>query len=629
MPDRIRSFRTWLGESWSTPVILLGIFLVALYLRAYFPWALAWPDGLLSGGSDSYYHRRIIEHILQTGKELTWDPMLNFPLGLTNPRPPIYQWTTAVPGIVLSPLFGDVWQSVKFTFLIGTAFWGALTIFPLYFLTKEAFGRRAALLAAFFLAVLPAHLQRSPATDADHDAIVLFFIVAAFFFFLKSLRVLDERRWVENWAFWTKEGRTSVVAGLRGFFAENRATVLYAMLAGWSIAAVALTWQGWAYAPTVVLLYFLFQILVHRFRNQDLMGVTIAYVIAIGLPLLVAFPWYWANNQVKVWFDVPFYLFLASVGLAVIFTVTRDYPWALVVPAVLGSGAIALAILAIFYPAIIIVLLSGAGYFVRSKAYETIAEAQPPGLSQIILSFGAATYFLALFGVLWMAYTITKRRSPDYLFVVAWIVVAIFAAQSAARFIFNASPAFAIASAATMVLILDWLRFDEMRKTFRSLGGRRVSAFRRSVKVRHVFGSLLVIAILIPSVWYGVDAAIPYEEKSQYDQQVYYAFPDFWKPPGYESQASGGSSFFFGAFGYSLPLTKEYFPAAWAWFANQDANVTPEWRKPAYLSWWDYGFEASNAGRHPTVADVCANLPDFLPAGEPDHPLARTVPARR
>ena len=607
MAGKTRSIRGWFEGrfegKWTVPAVLLGIFLIALYLRAYYPWSLAWPDGILSGGSDSYYHRRIIETCVTTGHQLTFDPMLNFPLGLTNPRPPIYQWSTCVTGVALSPLFGDVWSSVTFVFLIGTAIWGALTVFPLYFLAKEAFGKRAALLASFFLAVLPAHLQRSPATDADHDAIVLFFVVTAFFFFLKSLRVLNERRWVDNWALWTKGGRASFRAGLRGFFAENRTSVLYATLAGWSIATVALIWQGWAYAPVLLLVYFLFQILVHRFRNQDPMGILIAYGIAVGLPLLVSFPWYWLNNQIKVWYDVPFYLFIFSIGVAVIFTVTRDYPWALVVPTIVGIGGLALVIVAIFYPAVGVIFVSGAGYFVRTKAYETIAEAQPPALSQIILSFGVATYFMALFGIVWMAYGITKRRSADYLFVVVWVIAAIFMAQSAARFIFNASPAFAVSSAFVSVLLLDWLRFDDIRKTFRSLGGRRFAAFRRSVKVRHVLGSLLVIAILMPNVWYGVDASIPFERKTLYDKQVYDAFPDFWKPPGYNQQSTGGGSFFFGAFGYSLPLESQYFPAAWAWFRTQDANVSMPSQKPAFLSWWDYGFEAADAGRHPTVAD--------------------------
>lgn len=594
----------WLRQNWTTPVILLGIFLAALFLRAYFPWELAVQDRILSGGSDSFYYERIINHCAETGTQLVFDPRLNFPMGLINPRPPLYSWTTCVVGKALSPAFGDLWTSVTVTFLGSTAVWGALTIFPMYFLSKEAFGRRAGILAAFFLAVMPAHLQRSPATNADHDAMVLFFVVAGFFFFLRSLKSLRERRWVEDWSFWTKAGRASIRSGLGVFFTENRRAVLYALLAGWCLTTVALTWQGWAYAPIILLVYFLFQILVHRLRNQDPMGVVLLFAIAVGLPLLVSFPWYASMGQIKVWYDVPLYLFLAAVGFGLVFTATRDYPWALVIPGVGLFAGVALAILAVFYPGITDAFVSGAGYFVRTKAYETIAEAQPPGLSQVILSFGVATYFLALFGLLWMARGVPRHPTPDYLFVVVWAVAAIFMAQAAARFIFNASPAFAMASAWVTVLLLDWLRFDEMRKTFRSLvGGGRVSAFRRSVKVRHVFGSILIIfVILVPNVWYGVDAAIPFERKAEYDRQVCEAYPDFLRPEGC-AQVPAGGSFGFGAFGYSLPLEREYFPAAWAWLRTQDADVVPVEDRPAFLSWWDYGFEAVDVGAHPTVAD--------------------------
>ncbi len=595
----------WLKQNWTTPVILLGIFLLALYLRAYFPWSMAAPDGLLSGGSDSFYYHRIIMYNVDTGRQLVFDCTLNYPICLTNPRPPLFSWTIAVLGVTFSPFTPDAVTIVE---LLSTAVWGALTIFPMYFLAKEGFGRRTALLSAFLLAVLPAHLQRSPATNGDHDAMILFFVVTGFFFFLRSLKTLHERRWVEDWALWRKEGRASLRQGLGSFFAENRTSLLYAVLSGWCVTTIALIWQGWAYAPIILLVYFVFQILVHRFRNQDPMGISILFAVAVGLPLLVSFPWYYANSQIKVWYDVPAYLYVAALILAFVFTVTRDYPWALVVPGVFVAGGATLAVLSVFYPGIVTAFVSGAGYFVRTKAFETIAEAQPPGLSQIILSFGIALYFMALFGLLWMARGIPRHPTPDYLFIVVWAIAAIFMAQSAARFIFNAAPAFAMSSAWVIVLFLEWLRFDEMRKTYRSLSGApRASAIRRSIKARHVLGSLVVLFLLIaPVVWYGVDAAIPFEAKSQYDRQIYNAYPDFLKPAGYGDATQSGGSFFLGAFGYSLPLEKEYFPAAWNWFRQQDNATIPE-NRPAFLSWWDYGFEATDQGLHPTVADNFLN----------------------
>ena len=41
---------------------------------------------------------------------------------------------------------------------------------------------------------------------------------------------------------------------------------------------------------------------------------------------------------------------------------------------------------------------------------------------------------------------------------------------------------------------------------------------------------------------------------------------------------------------------------AYDWLANQDTE-TDFTERPAFLSWWDYGFQALSHGQHPTVAD--------------------------
>jgi asparagine N-glycosylation enzyme membrane subunit Stt3 len=585
--------------------MLLAIFGLALFLRAYFPLDISLKDNLLSGGSDSFYWERTIRNIVTTGKQLDWDPMLNYPMGLGNPRPPIFNWFVAVPGIALSPFFGDVWRSVMAVFILSTAIWGALTIFPTYFLTKDIMGRRAGLVAAFLLAVMPAHLQRSQATDADHDSMTLFFVVTSFFFFMRALKALNERRWVSSWNIATKDGRSSIVSGLNGFFKENQKAALYSAMSGMAMATVALIWQGWAYAPIILLIYVVLQLFVDRLRDKDPMGMGICFTITMGVALLLAAPWYVLYGQVKTWYDVPLILFLAATALGLVLTITRNYPWAIILPSVLVTGGAIFAVLVIVNPAVANAFVSGAGYFVRTKLYETIAEAQPPGLSQAILSFGAVTFYLSLFGIFWMAWKLPKRLKPDYLFVLTWSSAAIFMSMAAARFIFNASPAFALTAGWVIVLMVGWLDFETMKKTFHSLsGGSKLTAFRKSVKVRHVLGALFIVfLLLLPNVWYGVDASIPYEDKANYDRQVYYTMPDFLRPQGYTPPTGRSTStFYFGAFGYSLPLTTGYFPAAWDWFAKQDPDVVPE-QRPAYLSWWDYGFEAVDRGEHPTVAD--------------------------
>ena len=600
----------WLRTHWRTAVILVLIFGVALFLRVYFVYGIAFPSAAtdtcsggnlpVSGGSDSYYWHDTLCYSFQTGRDLGFDSMLNYPLGLNNPRPPLFDWFSLLAGRLFAPLFGDAWHAVFFTFLLSTGLFGALTVFPVYALAKEAFGRRAGLVAAFLLAVSAGHLQRSQATDADHDAFTLFFVVSTFYFYLRALKTLTPKRWVESWF-----RGSAIRAGMRTFFRENRTSILYSLLAGLCITVIALSWQGWAYVPVILLVWFAVELFLHRFRNQDTMGVTILFAIVIATALLLAFPWYLGRGQIRTWFDVPTYLFLVALALGFVFTVTRDYPWTLVIPSVLVAGGAGLGVGLVVNPTLAQAFVSGAGYFVQTKVYQTIAEAQAPGMSQLMLAFGWFTFYLSLVAVAYLIWQVPRRRDPAYALIVIWAFAAIFMAISAARFIFNASPAFAVTAAYAIDQVLVRADFAGMRRTFRSLApGSWRNAFRKAVKVRHILVVLLLIFVTFWPVWGGIDAAIPFELKRQYDRQVGEALPSFLRAPGYAS--AGQSTFYFGAFGYSIPRPTDYFPAAWQWFSTQDTEEPPEMR-PAFLSWWDYGFEAVDRGKHPTVADNFQN----------------------
>jgi dolichyl-diphosphooligosaccharide--protein glycosyltransferase len=111
----------------------------------------------------------------------------------------------------------------------------------------------------------------------------------------------------------------------------------------------------------------------------------------------------------------------------------------------------------------------------------------------------------------------------------------------------------------------------------------------------------LAFCVVVPNVWAGIDAGIPYETKADLDKQIYNAMPSFLQPSDYDVQ--NGTNWYLGGFGYSLPLNSRYWPAAYDWLATQDKDIYPVTQRPAFLSWWDYGFEVVNEGQHPTVAD--------------------------
>ena len=601
--------RSWLRENWRIGLVLVLILGLAMFLRTYFVYAEFAPAGYwtgggdYSGGSDPFYWERALLYSFQTGKEISWDYAMNYPIGFPDVRPPLFDWFNLLGGYLASPAFpGGAWDAMVWMLNMNAAIFGVLAIIPTYLIGKEAFNKRAGILAALLLAISAAALSRSHATIAVHDSWTLFFVICAFYFYLRALKTLNRRRWVENWF----QG-SSVRSGLQAFFQENRKSVLYALLAGLSVGVTALSWQGWAYVPVILVLIFVVEVILDRIRNQDTMGVTILFLIILATPLLISLPWYAVRNLIHVWWDVPFYLFLVAAALGIVFTVTRDYPWTIVIPGTIAAGAVGLVVGFTVNPALLYAFYSGAGYFVKNKVYQTIAEAQEPGMSELILSFGMFTFGIGLVAVGYLLWQIPRRNNPSYTMLVFWTFGALFMAFSAARFIFNAAPVMAIATAYALDLVLSRMGFEEMKRTYHSLAeGSWRNALRKSIKPRHVIIILLlVLAVLLPNVWFAVDSGIPYDLKPTYDRQINSALPSFLQAPGF-STVGAGNSFYLGAFGYSLPKSTDYFPAAYAWLDTQDTNV-PLDDRPAVLAWWDYGFEITERGGHPVVADPFQN----------------------
>ena len=136
---------------------------------------------------------------------------------------------------------------------------------------------------------------------------------------------------------------------------------------------------------------------------------------------------------------------------------TRDLPWLLVIG---SSTFIALAfylLLTYVFTELGFLLFSGQGYFVRTKLFNTIAEAQPPEFADFVFAFGPVSIWLAFlesFG--WHINYSTKVWKKDYLFVMIWAFVSLFMAQSAVRFIFNATPVVSLISGWMTWLIIQW-----------------------------------------------------------------------------------------------------------------------------------------------------------------------------
>ncbi|MCD6383155.1 MAG: carboxypeptidase regulatory-like domain-containing protein [Thermoplasmata archaeon] len=235
-----------------------------------------------------------------------------------------------------------------------------------------------------------------------------------------------------------------------------------------------------------------------------------------------------------------------------------------------------------------------------------------------------AGFFLGLVGILLSILKIPKNLKKDYLLIVVWTTVSIYMALSAVRFVFNATPAFAILAGWVTWKVVD--SFDSKRQsliisviavgTFLTNLGILNYASEKDLlnefyvkyfpylifltvlfvgyayyvymkyrvkkpqyKLRKITTALIVgFFVIYPYVIVASDAAVPYEKKREID------------PTGE----------YMGAFGHSLP--GEYWIASFDWLSKQDADLPPE-KRPAFISWWDYGFWCVYMGKHPTAAD--------------------------
>lgn len=582
-----------------TLLVLAAIVLLAFFLRSFFAYGPSISNGFaLSGGSDAVYYQRVIDHIVSTGQQLVNDPLLNYPYDSANPREPLYAWVVAVGGMFLT-LFGIPTETaVGMSFVFSTAIFGALACIPVYLIARETFGNRTGLIAAALMAISAAAISPSVLSNGDHDAMAMFFILWTFYFFLRAFTKVKGSRWVEDW-----RSLRSIKEGLKAFVRENRVGILYAFLAGISLALVSLTWKGFVYAMAILVIFLLVQLLIDRFSNRDSMPVAILFAVTGISWALLSLPYYLGMGFINTWWDLPAYLVLGGLIISVYFTVTRDKPWTLAIPGFVLVVIAGLAFLALFLPHVLEGLISGQGYFVQSKLYSTIAEAQAPSFSSLAMSYGVATIWLAIVGAIYAVIQIPRVKKPAYVFIVVWLVVAMFMASSAQRFVFNGAVAFAIAAAVAIDLLL---RKVDLRSYYKDIGSadwrRKWREVLKPVPLLTVL--FMTFLVLAPNVWVAVDASMPNNTKADYDKQIYDAMPSFLQPDDYEY----GNLYYLGSRGYSIYTEKNwYFFDAFDWLSQQDSDIYPESERPAFLSWWDYGFEAITYGAHPTVADNFQN----------------------
>ena len=599
----------WRRHGW-TIALLLTAFGIAFSIRTIWTYPIVAKWGALytyAGGSDSYYHSRVMTYIIETHRNLVYDPMLKFPVGAINPREPLFDWMNAILGIVFAPFFGGNAVNAGAWFLdLQAPLWAALEVFPIYLIGREVSSRRNGLIAALVYPFFSASINSSTFGYANYLSFYTFFLLIVVYSFIRTVKAVGHRRYVESYRD-TKQ----FLPALRQFYQNERTAVKWAVFTGVSMGAFALSWQGYTYVIITVAFTALIAMLIERIRHVDSFGMYVSTWIIGLVAFPMAAPYYLVQHEIKVFLELPIILFFGTLILLLPFLMLRDVPWVFSIPAlvlVVGGGILALRFLT---PTLFTAAITGDGYFVKNLIYSTVAEAQAPSIDALIVGYGVVTFFLAFAGLALFAYQLAHQRFKRYLIAfLVFCIISVYLPVSATKFFLVAAPAYALLGAEAVHRLLDVGGYPALRRSVASLTDRTSSlaAFRKSFKARHVLVMALAVGIILPNVWIAIDAGIPSNSKDQAAAQINSTIPSWLKL----NRSAPGSNYL-GAAGSGLDVAGQYDSAAYNWLAQQDTGV-PQPQRPAFVSWWDYGFQAIDQGQHPSVADNFQNGID--PAGQ-------------
>ncbi len=589
--ERFRNF----VQSSPEMIVILFLMIIYMFLGNYYSYSATFVGGFsTSGGSDPYYNLRVLDYIITNHHSLVYDYALNYPVGATNPRAPFYHWAIVFVAELLSP-FLNAYTTAEVGLLEFDALVGAILIVPIYLIAAEAFGKKTGMVAAILYTLMPSNLSAGVLSDARIHTPELLFGFFTIYFFERAINIIEKDRL--DISFHTITKLPSVI---RNFVLENRLATIYGLLAGASLGGLMLAWQGYAYIEAIVLIYAFLQLIINLLLKRSLFYINYLIILLIGLGFLMGAYYYFnlSPTYSHTWFYPAFFLGLGVIVFGIFASFFSGRPWVLSLPAFVVIFGLIFIGVQLFDPHLLTTLLSGEGYFIKNRVYATIAEASSPPLGQYISGFGPAQFVLGMAGVAYLAYLFLKQRRDVVSFLLIFSLVSIYMSFAAARFNITAAPAYAILGAALLMYFADIMKIRAQvskRETART-GIRRLKGGQNWLTA--LFTIALVVLLVVPSGFSTIASSIPANTAGNYNSQIYNDLPSFMRPAGY----SASNASFVGASGFYITNGSDPLSQAFHWLSTQDSNL-PMNKKPAFVSWWDYGFQEMQQGLHPTVAD--------------------------
>jgi dolichyl-diphosphooligosaccharide--protein glycosyltransferase len=244
----------------SEPAELLAVVLFGFLLRLFAGRSSLTENGILLPGYDEYYHmRRILYTVNHFPNTLWFDSYLNYPHGLSITWPPLFDQISAALCIVLGQHTNEGVVMVSSFVPMLT---GILAIVVIYYLVRELFDHRVALMASFLTALAPNYIVNTMFAATDHHGLEVMLQLTTILFIIMAI-------------------------------CRNEKRYLFACAAGVAMAALAYTWQGADIYLGIFLVYAFIRMTLDLKEGRPSTDTATTLLIAFGLALVLVLPfWY-------------------------------------------------------------------------------------------------------------------------------------------------------------------------------------------------------------------------------------------------------------------------------------------------------------------------------------------------
>ena len=336
------NIKEFLKKNWHIIILLIIIFLLAFSLRS-FPARFNELQAL-----DPFYFYRLNEYALNNNFALpSPDYMRHAPYGYnpySEPFVPNYFPAFFYSMIAFTGMYFHTFA------LFWPAFLGALAAVLMYFVGKELFNYKAGLIAAFFVAVLPAFITRTSAGFLEKEPHAAVFIMLTMFFFIRSYK---------------------------------KSSWLYGILSGISMFLLLETWGGAQFFIILLAVFVFILLILNQYSDRILKSYIPLAILGVGLTQFV-------GHDIKL-FNLAGAIPIAIVILILIRyivekknLVNKEYiPY--IIPALVIFGAVGFVVASFFLESLNTIL----GNLIQNALLQpgvelsTVAESQPGSVGVI------------------------------------------------------------------------------------------------------------------------------------------------------------------------------------------------------------------------------------------------------